>query len=159
MTTNNVTRLLDSLHVRYSIFELPAEKISAIETAELLSVPPEIVYKTIVVVVSDNKPILCIIPGNREVNLKRVADLLHEKKVHVATQAVAETLTKLKTGGISPLALINRGFRMIIDDTVHDQEEIHISGGQRGLNIRINVEDLLKILHPLIAQISDPLID
>lgn len=157
MTANNVTRLLDTAHARYKIFELPAEKISAVDTAKLLSVPPEIVYKTIVVVVPGKKPVLCVVPGDREVNLKRVAEVLHEKKIHVAAQEVAENLTKLKTGGISPLALINRGFRMIIDSTVHDQMEIHISGGQRGLNIRINVDDLLNILHPVVTQITDPL--
>ena len=157
MTANNVTRLLDAAHARYSIFELPVEKISAVETANLLSVPPEIVYKTIVVVVPGKKPALCVVPGDREVDLKRVADVLHEKKVHVAAQEVAENLTKLKTGGISPLALLNRGFRTIIDTTIHDHEEIHISGGQRGLNIRINVDDLINILHPVIAQISAPL--
>jgi len=157
MTANNVTRLLDAAHARYSIFELPVEKISAVDTANLLSVPPEIVYKTIVVVVPGKKPALCVVPGDREVDLKRVADVLHEKKVHVAAQEIAENLTKLKTGGISPLALLNRGFRTIIDTTIRDHVEIHISGGQRGLNIRINVDDLINILHPVIAQISAPL--
>ncbi len=148
--------MLDAAHARYTAFDLPAEKISAVDTAALLAVPPDIVYKTIVIVVPNAKPVLCIIPGNREVDPKKVAETLGEKKVHVAAQAAAENLTKLQAGGISPLALMNRGFRMIVDASIRDHEEIHLSGGQRGLNIRINTEDLLKIIHPLISQISSP---
>lgn len=151
---NNVTRLLDAHKARYKAFELPAEKISAVDTAALLSVSPEIVFKTIIVTPLKGKPILCVVPGNSEVDLKKIAAVLGEKKVQIATQASAEQLTGLKAGGISPLALMNKGFKMLMDDSIREHEEIHISGGQRGLNIRINVKDLLKILNPLVAQIS-----
>jgi Cys-tRNA(Pro)/Cys-tRNA(Cys) deacylase len=45
MTANNVTRLLDSRKIKYQAFELPAEKLGALETARLLNVPPEVVLK------------------------------------------------------------------------------------------------------------------
>lgn len=45
----------------------------------------------------------------------------------------------------------------MVDSSVTQYENIHISGGQRGLNVRINVEDLLNLIHPTIAVISTPL--
>ncbi len=157
MTVNNIIRMLEAAKVRYQIFELSAEKISAIDTATILSIPPEIVYKTIVILPLKGKPVLCIVSATQTVDLKKVASTLSEKKVHIASQAEAEKLTGLQTGGISPLALLNKGFRMIIDSSATQYEQIHISGGQRGLNIRIYTEDLIKLIHPIIASISTPL--
>lgn len=157
MTVNNVTRLLDAAKARYQIFELPVEKIGAVDTAAILSIAPDIVYKTIVILPVKGKPVLCIVSGTQTVDLKKVASALSEKKVHLATQTEAEKLTGLQTGGISPLALLHKGFKMIIDASVTKYEYIHISGGERGLNIRINVEDLVRIIHPMITTISTPL--
>lgn len=107
---NNITRLLDQQKIQYTVFELPAEKLGAEITAELLNVPREIVFKTIVIKREGRvKPILAIVPGNREVDLKKLAKTVREKKVYLTTQNEAEALTKLQVGGISPLALINRG--------------------------------------------------
>jgi len=143
--TNNVTRLLDSKHIIYQVFVLPEEKLGAVETAHLLGISPSIAYKTIVVVHPPKKPLLCIIPGDKEVDLKAVAAFCTEKKVLLPTQDEAEQLTGLQAGGISPLALINKGFTVIIDSTASDLETIHISGGQRGLNIKIGVTDLANL--------------
>lgn len=152
---NNVIRLLDQQKVNYSVFELPGEKLGAEVTAEMLGVPPEIVFKTIVVKRDGRgKPILAVVPGNREVDLKKLAVAVGEKKVILTTQNEAETLTKLQAGGISPLALINRGFQVVIDKSAQEHIEIHISGGQRGINIRLPVEDLVKLTNARLAEIS-----
>lgn len=155
MITNNVTRFLESRKIPFSAFELPAEKIGAVESAQLLGVPAGQVYKTIVVTrLKAGKPILAVIPGDREVDLKAVASAMGEKKVQIPTQKEAETLTSLLSGGISPLALINRGFQTVLDTSVKDFEEIHISGGQRGLNIRLKVSDLVALTRAKIEPIS-----
>ncbi|KAF0111602.1 MAG: putative transcription regulator [Chloroflexi bacterium] len=142
MTSNNVTRFLDSKKVKYSAFELPPEKLGAEETALLLNIPVEQIFKTIVIVRQKGKPLLCLIPGNSEVDLKAVAHCIGEKKVSVPTQNEAEKLTGLQAGGISPLALINKGFSVIIDSSASHFEAVHISGGQRGLIIRMRPNDL-----------------
>ena len=74
MVKNNITRLLDSRKISYTAFELPAEKLGALETARHLGVPPEQVFKTIVVArEGKGKPILAIVPGSGEVDLKALA--------------------------------------------------------------------------------------
>ena len=141
---NNVTRLLDQKKVNYTVYELPSEKLGAAVTAEFLNVPAAIVFKTIVIKRGGRgKPILAVVPGDREVDLKKLAAAVGEKKVFLTTQNEAEMLTKLQVGGVSPLALINRGFQVIIDKSAQTHIEIHVSGGQRGLNIRLPVVDLL----------------
>jgi Cys-tRNA(Pro)/Cys-tRNA(Cys) deacylase len=155
MITNNVTRLLDQRKIDYQAYELPEEKLGALETARYLDVAPELVYKTIVVTRKGRgKPILAVVPGTAEVDLKAVAKALDEKKVKLPTQREAEDLTGLEAGGISPLALLNRGFEVVIDTSAQDHEQIHVSGGQIGLNIRLPVEALKKLTKARFAAIS-----
>src|SRR6266496_3795355 len=154
-TVNNVTRFLDSHKISYIAFETPAEKLGAVETAEFLNVPPEIVFKTIVLTRDKpKKPILAVIPGPNSVDLKLLAALLGEKKVYLPTEREAEQLTGLQAGGISPLALINKGFQVVIDSIAQNYMEIHISGGQRGLNVKLPVADLIKLTNARVASIS-----
>lgn len=154
---NNVTRLLDARKVRYTAFELPAEKLGAQETARRLGIDPAVVFKTIVALrtVPGGKPVLAVVPGNCDLDLKALADFLKEKKMRVPTQREAEALTGLQAGGISPLALIHKGFQILLDQSAAQQAEIHISGGQRGLNIRLPVKDLIKLTNARLAPIAE----
>ena len=157
MSANNVTRLLDSRKIPYKAFELPPEKLGALETARLLGVSPEIVYKTIVVTrPKPGKLILAVIPGPNRVDLKLLAAALNEKKVSLPTEREAEQLTGLQAGGISPLALLNKGFQVVIDASAQEQAEVHVSGGQRGLNIRLQVAALAGLTRARFAEISLP---
>lgn len=158
MVTNNVTRFLDSRKIPYTAYELPAEKIGAVESARLLGVSPSLLYKTIVVVRErPAKPILAVVPGDHAVNLKNLAAFVGEKKLKIPTLREAEQLTALQTGGISPLALLNKGFQVVISSEALQHEQIHISGGQRGLNIRLAVKALIDLTRARTAPISDAL--
>lgn len=154
MTINNLTRFLDGQKVAYSAFETPPEKLGAEETAHFLKIAPEIVFKTIVVTREKGKPLLAVIPGPAQVDLKKLAAALGEKKVSLPSEREAETLTGLQAGGISPLALINKGFQVVIDLSAQQQTQIHISGGQRGLNIRLAVSDLARLTRARFADIT-----
>ena len=154
--TNNVTRFLDARKVKYTAHEMPAEKLGAMEAAAYMNVPPGLVFKTIVIVREKNKPVLAVIPGPRSVDLKLLAAFLSEKKVHLPTEREAEELTGLQAGGISPLALINRGFQVVLDSAAREQPEIYISGGQRGLDILLGVEDLVRLTNARIGKVSSP---
>ncbi|MEJ5239888.1 MAG: aminoacyl-tRNA deacylase [Anaerolineales bacterium] len=155
MVKNNVTRLLEARGIPYTAFELPAEKLGARETAERLGVPVGRVFKTIVVRrESPRKPLLVVVPGDREVDLKAVAAVLGEKKVYLPTEREAEALTGLQAGGISPLALLQKGFQVLVDQRALEWETIHVSGGQRGLNIRLKPQDLIALCNAKVADVS-----
>lgn len=160
MKPTNVTRLLDAQKVPYTAFELTPEKHSALETARLLNVPAEQVYKTIVVLrEGKGKPILAVVPGPREVDLKALAKTVDEKKLRLPSEREAEQVTGLQAGGISPLALINKGYQVVLDASAQAREEIHVSGGQRGLNIRLPVSALVKLTNARMADISTVSLD
>lgn len=151
---NNVTRLLDVHKINYVAHELPPEKLGAVQAAQLMDVSPEQVYKTIVITREKKKPVLAVIPGPRTVDLKQLAVFLSEKKVSLPTEREAEALTGLQAGGISPLALIHKGFQVVIDSTAQSFEKIYISGGQRGLDIQLPVTDLVKLTNAKFGEIS-----
>ena len=156
---NNVTRLLDSRKIPYTAYELPPEKLGALETARLLDVEPATVYKTIVVTREKSvkkRPLLVVIPGPNQVDLKSLAAFLEEKKLYLSTEREAEQWTGLQAGGISPLALLNKGFQVVLDESAWEQAEIHVSGGQRGLNLRVPVDAFIRLTKARVASISSP---
>jgi Cys-tRNA(Pro)/Cys-tRNA(Cys) deacylase len=156
MIQNNVTRMLESKKITFKAFELDSEKHSAEETAAILGVAPEMVFKTIVTRRErPGKYVLAVVPGDKEVSLKALAKALNEKKMQVVSQVEAEKATGLLTGGISPLALINRGFQVVLDISAISFGEIHISGGQRGLNIRLSSQDLIRLTNARTAEIVE----
>jgi len=155
MIKNNVIRLLESRSIQFKSLELPMEKLSALQTASFLNVPVENVFKSIVIQREKKpKPILAIVPGSMEVDLKKLANLLGEKKLHIPSEREVERLTGLQVGGISPLALTNMGFDMVLDLSALLHEKIHISGGQRGLNLLILVQDLISLINPQVSDIA-----
>lgn len=145
---NNVTRLLDSRKIAYTTSEYNGSTFhSADEVAQLIGVPVDQVYKTIVVLREDKtrKPLLVMVAANREVDLKKLAASLSEKKLHIAKHDEAEKLTGLQVGGISAIALLSKPFEVCLDRSALDFERIHISGGQRGLDVQIGVQDLIAL--------------
>jgi len=152
--TNNITRFLDARKVRYKAHELPNEKLGAVEAAQFMGVAEDQVFKTIVTTREKGKPVLAVIPGPRVVDLKLLASFLSEKKMSVPTEREAESLTGLQAGGISPLALINKGFQVVIDSAALGFDEIYISGGQRGLDIQLRVDDLVKLVNAKVGSVS-----
>ena len=154
MVKNNVTRMLSSRNIPFAVYELPAKKVGALETASILGIDPEIVYKTIVVTPQGKgKPLLAVVPATADVDLKLIAVLVKIKKAVLPTQKEAESITGLQAGGISPLALLNKGFEIVLDISALDYEEMHISGGQIGLNIRLPVKDFIQFTNARTALI------
>ena len=152
---NNVTRLLDSRKILYTAYELSTEKRGALDTARLLNADPASIFKTIVVLrEKPKKPLLVLVSGDSVVDLKALASALGEKKVHLPTEKEAEQITGLQAGGISPLALLNKGFQVIIDSSAQHFEQIHISGGQRGLNIKLPVADLINLTNARVESVG-----
>ena len=77
--------------------------------------------------------------------MKSLAKSLAEKKLRMATQREAESLTGLQVGGISALARLNRGFEICIDESALALDQIHISAGQRGIDLQLAVKDLIAL--------------
>jgi Cys-tRNA(Pro)/Cys-tRNA(Cys) deacylase len=141
----NSMRLLDQHQVSYTVHEFPDTIHSAMGVADQLGLPHEMVYKTLVVFPGQGKPMLVIVPADREVNLKKLARSVGQKKVQMAPHKGAERLTGLQTGGISALALLHKNFPIYIDQSALDLERILVSAGKRGVDLELPVQDLIKV--------------
>jgi Cys-tRNA(Pro)/Cys-tRNA(Cys) deacylase len=138
-------KLLEGKKVAYQTVIYPSSETDAVLVAEALGVPAGQVFKTLVVLRPPGKAMLVMIPADRELDLKKLAKAVGEKKVKMATQREAEQLTGLRVGGISALALLNKGFAVFIDAAANSFDEIFVSAGQKGINLRLPVRDLVKL--------------
>ena len=155
---NNVTRLLDAQKVKYQVFtyDYDAGVHSAVEVAAAIGLPAAQVFKTLVALADEpqRKPMLVIIPGPDTLDLKLLAKAVNTKKIKMSTHEQAEQLTGLQTGGISALALVNKGFDVYLDDRAHAYSEIAVSAGQRGANILLPVKELVRITRARVVRLG-----
>ena len=158
----NAARLLDARGIPYVVRVYDADRAfhSADEAADLLGVPGETVYKTLVVLREGpraaGKPMLVLVPSNRQADLKKLARALGEKKLRMATKAEAERLTGLQIGAISPLAVRSGAFEVLVDEAVRTIERVHISAGVRGVDLEVGVADLLAATEARLSPAAGP---
>jgi len=146
-TKTNSMRVLDSRKVAYQVYEYSSDIHSAVEAAQAIGQPAGRVFKTLVVMreVLRAKPLLVMTPGDHELDLRALARSTGDKKLRMATQKEAESLTGLLVGGIGALALLNRGFEIWIDSAAKAHERICVNAGQRGVMLELRVDDLVRV--------------
>jgi len=143
-------KLLDGQRIAYEVTAYPDHMRDAEEIAVELNVPPGQLFKTLVVLPPGNvgraaKPLLVMLPADKQLDLKNLAKAVQAKKLKLATHNEAEKMTGLQVGGISALALLNKGFAIYLDESARGYEQIYVSAGQRGLDIKLAVRDLVKV--------------
>jgi len=138
-------RLLDANKVSYKVFTFSSDIHSAAEVAEVTGLDANEVYKTLIVQRSKGKPLLVMVAGSVQVDLKVLAASVGEKKLQMATHRDAESLTGLQVGGISALASLHKGFEICIDRAAQTIERVAISAGRRGINLYLAVSDLVRV--------------
>jgi Cys-tRNA(Pro)/Cys-tRNA(Cys) deacylase len=149
-------RILEQRKIAHEVFEFDDSIRSAAQVAEVTGMPPEAVYKTLVVEQDPpkGKPYLLMMPSDAQVDLKAFAAALGIKKARMASHRDAERHTGLRVGGISALALLNRGFALYIDARVRHLDQVLVSAGERGMDVRLAVEDLLALTRAQLATVS-----
>ena len=151
----NSMRLLEANDIPYDVLEYDASVKDAESVAEMVGVPEFMVFKTLVAHPADSKtPVLVIIPADTQLDLKALAKVAGEKKMKMASQSDAEKWTGLQVGGISPLMLMDKNWTIYLDNSASELQNIVISAGQRGLQLRVPVNGLLNMLRPRLVDIS-----
>ncbi len=139
-------KLLEGKKVPYETMAYSISLRDAKEVAAALDIPAGEVFKTLVVPrPKPAKPMLVMIPADRQLDLKKLAAAVKAKKLKMATHSEAERLTGLQVGGISALALLNRGFAIFLNESANSLDQVVISAGQRGLQIKLAVADLVVV--------------
>lgn len=140
-------RMLEQKKIPHRVFEFDDTIRSAQEVARVTGTPPDQVLKTLVVEQEPpgGKPFLVMMPSSLEIDLKVLAQSLGLKRLRMASHRDAEAYTGLKVGGISALALLGKGFPVLIEETATLFDDVLVSAGQRGWDVRLRLADLLEL--------------
>jgi Cys-tRNA(Pro)/Cys-tRNA(Cys) deacylase len=150
-------RILEARGISYEPVSYEVvDHLSAAQVAAAIGFPVEQTFKTLVVLPErpHTRPILALLPGDSQLDLKKLAAAAGEKKVQMAPQREAERLTGLEKGGISPLALMDKGWSVYIDETVILFDRIEISAGKVGIGVIVPVTRLLDLLAARLADLT-----
>jgi Cys-tRNA(Pro)/Cys-tRNA(Cys) deacylase len=141
----NAARLLDQMGIHYELrqYEVDPDDLAAETVAAKILVPPEQVFKTLVVRGDHNGIFLAVIPGDQELNLKTLADVAGERKIQLVPVKELQALTGYIRGGVTALAA-RRNFTIYVDETIELFDVVSISAGIRGLQILIAPADYLR---------------
>jgi Cys-tRNA(Pro)/Cys-tRNA(Cys) deacylase len=150
-------RVLDAHGVPYEpkYYEVE-EHLSAAEVAAVLGIAPEQTFKTLVVLSerAGSKPMLALIPGDSQLDLKKLAHASGEKKVQMAPHREAERLTGLEKGGISPLALMDKNWPVYMDETAILFDRIEISAGKVGVGVFVEMEQVVALIKATLVDLT-----
>lgn len=143
----NAMRLLDTagLSYRTASYEVDESDLGGAHVAAVLGQPPEQVFKTLVLSGERNGYLVCCIPSNCELDLKKVAKVAGDKRVEMIPMKQLLPLTGYIRGGCSPLGM-KKKFPTFIDETAMLFDEIAISAGERGTQIIMNGEQLASFI-------------
>ncbi|GHS88979.1 Cys-tRNA(Pro)/Cys-tRNA(Cys) deacylase [Actinomycetota bacterium] len=131
----------------------PASTVGyGLEAAEVLGIPPEQVYKTLMTVV-DGTLTVAVVPVTGKLDLKALAQAAGGKKATMADPAAAERATGYVVGGISPLGQ-KTAHPTVIDETIWLFDTVFVSGGRRGLDVELAPDDLARLTAATVADIA-----
>ena len=141
----NVARLLDKAKIAYELipYEVDESDLSATHVAEMLGENVDQVFKTLVLCGDKTKYFVCIIPGDKEIDLKLAAKVSGNKKCDLIPMKELLPLTGYIRGACSPIGM-KKHFPTYIHQTCLDFTHIYVSAGQRGLQIKLSPADLIK---------------
>lgn len=139
----NAARLLDSKKVAYELipYEVDENDLSAVHVAAQLGEPIDRVFKTLVLHGDRSGYFVCVIPGEKEVDLKLVAKATGNKSCNLIPMKELLPLTGYIRGGCSPVGM-KKPFPTYIHSTCMDFDYIYVSAGVRGLQFKISPTDL-----------------
>ncbi|MCX6169205.1 MAG: Cys-tRNA(Pro) deacylase [Ignavibacteriales bacterium] len=142
----NAIRILESQNISHTAteYESNEEEIDAISVAHKIGAEPETVFKTLVARNEKNEPLVFVIPGNFELNLKKAAVASASKKIEMIKVKELQPLTGYIRGGCSPIGM-KKLFPTFIDETAQLFEKIYCSAGVRGIQINLDPTDLARI--------------
>jgi Cys-tRNA(Pro)/Cys-tRNA(Cys) deacylase len=144
MEKTMVMKILEQKKLKYTPHYYDPVKLDACYVAEVLNQNPNQVFKTLVTVGS--KYYVFMIPANKELDLKKAASFLKEKKIEMIKQKDLEPLTGYVHGGCSPIGM-KKCFPTFIDESVLSFNTIFFSAGRIGAQIEISPSDLKKVVN------------
>jgi Cys-tRNA(Pro)/Cys-tRNA(Cys) deacylase len=151
----NAIRVLDGMNIPYDLreYEVDIEDLSAETVAEKIGLPPEQVFKTLVVRGDRTGIILAVIPGNTQLDLKALASMSENRRVETVSLKEVQPLTGYIRGGVTALAC-KKDYPVFVDEIIEIFDVVSVSAGKRGLQILLAPADYLQAVKGIVGAIS-----
>ncbi len=147
MSKTNAIRILESRGISYSTseYEVSEAELDAVSVAGKIGAPPETVFKTLVTIGDKTGYNVFVIPGNCELDLKKAARASGNRKIEMIKMKDLLPVTGYIRGGCSPIGM-KKQFPTFIDETAQLYDEIHVSPGVRGTQVKLSPLDLKNVI-------------
>lgn len=151
----NAARLLDRAGLQYNLvpYEVDENDLAAQHVADSLGQDIAKVFKTLVLHGDKTGYIVCVIPGDKEVDLKALAKVSGNKKVEMIPMKDLLHVTGYIRGGCSPIGMKKR-FPTYFHNSATEHDVIYVSAGVRGLQIEIAPQDLIVFVQAAVAEVA-----
>jgi Cys-tRNA(Pro)/Cys-tRNA(Cys) deacylase len=151
----NAARYLDSLGIQYEIreYEVAPEEFSAIVVAEKIGLPAEQVFKTLLCVTGEREHVFAVVPGNAELDFKKVAAAAGARKAEMVSLKDVQPLTGYVRGGVTVFGA-KKDFPVYVDETVQLFDVVSVSAGLRGVQVVLHPADYLRAAKAAVADLT-----
>jgi Cys-tRNA(Pro)/Cys-tRNA(Cys) deacylase len=151
----NAARYLDSLNISYELrdYALDTEDFSAIIVAEKIGLPPEQVFKTLLCVTSDKEHVFAVVPGNAELDFKKLAHAVGARKADMVSLKDIQPLTGYIRGGVTVFGA-KKNFPVYVDETVELFDTVSVSAGIKGTQIVLSPADYIRASQATVADLT-----
>lgn len=151
----NAARYLDSLGIQYELrdYSLDTEDFSAVLVAEKIGLPPEQVFKTLLCVTSDKEHVFAVVPGNAELDFKKLAAAAGARKAEMVSLKEIQPLTGYIRGGVTVFGA-KKDFPVYADETLELFDVISVSAGTRGTQIVLSPADYVRASQATLADLT-----
>jgi len=153
--TSNAARYLDSLGIAYEMrdYAVDPEEFSAIIVAEKIGMPPEQVFKTLLCITTDCEHLFAVVPGNAELDFKKLARAAGARKAEMVSLKDVEPLTGYVRGGVTVFGA-KKDFPAYVDETIELFDLISVSAGTRGTQLVLSPADYIRASNATLADLT-----
>ena len=151
----NAVRILDTLGIRYELrdYEVDLEDLSAESVARKIGLPPEQVFKTLVVRGDRNGICLAVVAGDAELDLKALAALRGDRKIEPVALKEVQPLTGYVRGGVTAMGC-RKAYPVCLDETATLFDAIAVSAGARGTQVVLAPSDYIRATNAAVGAIQ-----
>ena len=140
----NAMRILDKLKIDYEHQSYESDEFTdGRQTADKLKLPYELVYKTLVTVGKSNQYFVFVIPIDEELDMKKTAKAVGEKSVAMIHVKDLTSVTGYVRGGCTAIGM-KKPYQTVVSDTAEEWEQIYVSGGKIGCQLKLRPDDLCR---------------
>ena len=151
----NAARILEGLSIAYTLqeYEVDPEDLSAINVARKIGLPVEQVFKTLLILTGPDQYAFAVIPGNAELDFKKLARAAGARKTEMVSLKDVQPLTGYIRGGVTVFGA-KKDFPVFADETIELFDLISVSAGQRGVQILLSPQDDLRAARATVADLT-----